>query len=225
MINMRKVTVTAILALIFLSSFVFAAQQLTVSDDSYNIQTPGGNINVQQDGNTVTMTTPNGTVRVEGQGENQRIMVTTADGQEINVDVSAVAEKVQIKSSLGITTTDIEQLRNGGKTSVQVTLSNGKNAEVKILPETASAKAIANMKAKCEVNSCTVELKEVGSGDETKVQYEVKTKKKAKVLGFIGTDMSVSADVDAESGKVIKVHKPWWSFLASEEDVSVSISA
>jgi len=32
------------------------------------------------------------------------------------------------------------------------------------------------------------------------------------------TKMKVRAQVSAESGEVIRVHKPWWAFLASETD-------
>lgn len=205
---MNKSIVLSIISLIFLSTFAFAVTQLGVSDAGadINVDTSQGNINVQ--GDSVTVNTPQGQVTVNGED----VEVTTESGKTTlksgNIEVNSQGMKVSIEN---------------GKVNVE--LSNGKNAEIKVMPATASATAIANMKAKCEANICTVELKEVGSGDEAKVQYEVKTQKKAKFLGLFGTDMPISADIDASTGKVIKVHKPWWSFLASEEDVNVSVSA
>lgn len=55
-------------------------------------------------------------------------------------------------------------------------LSNGRYAYIKILPETASAKAQEELSAKCENNNCIVELKEVGSSTNAKAAYEVEKK-------------------------------------------------
>ena len=96
------------------------------------------------------------------------------------------------------------------------TFMNGK--EIKVMPETASARALEVLGAKCAERNCTIELKEVGKGNETKIAYEVKTEKEVKVLGFIKTKMQVEAQVDAETGEVIQTKRPWWSFLAKEED-------
>lgn len=86
-------------------------------------------------------------------------------------------------------------------------LSNGRNAEIKIMPETASATAIERLG---ELNF-TVQLKEVGND---KVAYELTGNKQGKFLGIFKIIAKVQAQVDAETGKV-KVIKPWWSFLAS----------
>jgi len=108
-----------------------------------------------------------------------------------------------------------EQVQN--KTRLYAGLSNGRNAEVKIMPDRASETALARLRLKlCE--NCSLELKEVGKGNESKLAYELKTQKKAKFLGIFRTRMQVQAQVNAENGEVIQVNKPWWSFLASEED-------
>lgn len=89
-------------------------------------------------------------------------------------------------------------------------LSNGRKAEIKVMPETASAKAIERLG---ELNF-TVELKEVGKGNETKVVYELTGNKEGKFLGIFKIMVKVQTQVDAETGDV-KVIKPWWAFLAS----------
>lgn len=92
-----------------------------------------------------------------------------------------------------------------------MSLSNGRNAEIKIMPETASATAIEKLG---ELNF-TVELKEVGKGNETKAVYELTGNKEGKFLGIFNIMASEKVQVDAETGEVVKVIKPWWSFLAS----------
>lgn len=88
-------------------------------------------------------------------------------------------------------------------------LSNGRNAEIKIMPETASQKAIERLG---ELDF-TIELKEVGRGDNAQVVYELTGKKAGRFLGIFKILTRVSAQVDAETGEIIKVEKPWWSFL------------
>ena len=89
-------------------------------------------------------------------------------------------------------------------------LSNGRNAEIKIMPETASARAIERLG---QLNF-TVELKEVGKGNETRAVYELTGNKQGRFLGIFKIMAKVQAQVDAETGDV-KVIKPWWNFLAS----------
>lgn len=109
-----------------------------------------------------------------------------------------------------------EQIQN--KTRLHVTLSNGKNAEVKVMPDTASERALERLRLKVcsEENNCTLELKEVGEGEKTQLAYELQTQRKARFLGIFGTSISVRAEVNAENGEVMSVKKPWWAFLASE---------
>ena len=106
------------------------------------------------------------------------------------------------------------------RTRLYKKLSNGRNAEIKVMPDTASEKALERLRLKVcnEANNCTIELKEVRKGNETKMAYELKRERKAKFFGFIGTKMGVRAQVDAENGEIIKTRKPWWAFLASEPE-------
>ncbi len=109
-----------------------------------------------------------------------------------------------------------EQVQN--KTKLYAGLSNGKNAEIKVMPNTASETALARLRLKVcsEENNCSIQLKEVGSGEQVKLAYELKTQRKARVFGLIAAKMQVKAQVSAENGEVLRVKKPWWAFLASE---------
>mgnify|MGYP007123668444 CR=1 FL=1 len=115
---------------------------------------------------------------------------------------------------------EMKQEKVQEKTKLYMALSNGKNAEIKVMPNTASETALARLKMKvcAEENGCQIELKEVGSGEETKMAYELKTQRNSRVLGMFKARMNVEAQVDAETGELIKTNKPWWAFLASEKE-------
>ena len=114
---------------------------------------------------------------------------------------------------------DLVQEQTQEKTKITAKLSNGQNAEIKVMPDAASERAMERLELKVcsEENDCQMELKEVGKGDQIKAAYEVKAQKQAKLFGLFRTKMQVQAQIDAESGEVIQTKKPWWAFLASEE--------
>lgn len=104
------------------------------------------------------------------------------------------------------------------KSRLYARLSNGRNSEIKIMPDQASERAIERLKinACSEENNCSIELKETGKGNQTRAIYNMKAKKQARVLGLFKTKMQVEAQVDAESGEVVQSKRPWWAFMASE---------
>jgi len=88
--------------------------------------------------------------------------------------------------------------------------------KVKILPDVASQRA----RERLGELGFNVTLKEVGipiTGDKpapTKWIYNVSAEKQGKMFGLFKVKGKVSIDVDAETGEVMKVHKPWWGFMA-----------
>jgi hypothetical protein len=112
---------------------------------------------------------------------------------------------------------NLTQIRVENKVKLQATLSNGRNAEIKIMPETASQTAINMLGLKsCDESNCSIELKEVGEGNSTKIAYEVKTKKEVKALGLFKSTVEIETQIDAETGEVIEINKPWWVSIKSE---------
>ncbi|MDA3836449.1 MAG: hypothetical protein PF542_02395 [Nanoarchaeota archaeon] len=103
---------------------------------------------------------------------------------------------------------------------VRATMSNGKNAAIKIMPEVASQRALERLRLhNCnETEGCSIELKEVGQGNDTRMAYEVRGKTKAKFLGIFATNAEVSTEIDAETGEVINTRKPWWAVLAKDKN-------
>jgi len=123
-----------------------------------------------------------------------------------------IINKINTKTGLNLTLEDINN-----QTILKTLLSNGRFAEIKILPDRASERAKEVLKAKCEERNCTLELKEVGIGNKTRLAYEITTNQSSKVLLFFKRNIPLKAQIDAETGDVISVKKPWWAFLARAE--------
>jgi hypothetical protein len=132
-------------------------------------------------------------------------------------------DELEIRGQNGALVKTKLQLHNEGNASkLKVRLGNGQNAEIKIMPETASQKAIEKLRLKnCNqtINNCTIELKEVGQGNKTRAVYEAKVKKKFRLFGVFKSEKEVTTQIDAETGEEVKTKRPWWSWMASEDEV------
>jgi len=153
--------------------------------------------------------------KVEGQMEictqGYRVMYTCVSDIYIgnNTQETPILEETNVSIAKDIKATQ-EKLENNKK--LNVSLSNGRKAEIKVMPSSASETAIARLG---ELNF-TVELKETGKGENTKLNYELKAEKNSKILGLFSKKMEVKATINAETGEV-SISKPWWAFLAVEE--------
>lgn len=163
----------------------------------------------------------------EGLSEGQEFRVQIMEqnkAQLREVQLLRAQNKIMIKSGNFSANCSGECTLNESEDQIRIMkmLSNGRNAEIKIMPDTASERALERLKLKVcnEENNCTIELKEVSAKGEGNVSlaYELKRERRAKVLGLINTGMDVEAQIDAETGEVIKTNKPWWAFLASEPE-------
>ncbi len=79
--------------------------------------------------------------------------------------------------------------------------------QIKLMPSQASSKAI-NASGIVEVKSIMLEEK----GDIP--MYYVKGTKNANLLGFIPVSLEIDTSINAETGDIVSVDGPWWSFLA-----------
>jgi len=98
------------------------------------------------------------------------------------------------------------------KTSGQISIMDGKTylntKEFKVMPDTASEKAIENQQLNKEV---TIELKDTG-----KPVYEINGNKEVRLFGLFRKSMSIVSEIDASTGEVLSIKKPWWSFLSAQ---------
>jgi len=126
--------------------------------------------------------------------------IETVSGVE-TISISKIEDKLSIttKEASAITTEKliIEKSKLYLKTSAG-------NKEVKILPEEASSKAT-------EISKISeIELIE----ESQKPVYSVKGTKQARILFIFPVEMEIGTKVNAETGNIISISKPWWSFLA-----------
>lgn len=140
--------------------------------------------------------------------EDGKIMNITAgnSGKIITIEVN----KIKVNTTLELET----EADDNNKTKIILNLPDGRNVTLKILPERAAERARERLG---EMNY-TLELKQttITKGNETKVVYEVVGEKPGKFLGLFKTKGKMMTTVDAETGEIVKVKKPWWGFLASE---------
>lgn len=143
----------------------------------------------------------------------------TSDGKQMMIQERSNNQlELKVGESKAQTGLQIDSKEVSGKMVLATKLSNGKDAEIKVMPDVASKKALERLQLKncVEEDGCQLELKEVGAGDKARLAYEVKTEKQSRILGLFKKQMRVEAEVDAETGEVIRAGKPWWAFLASE---------
>ena len=233
---MKKILSTLIICLLLSASMVLAAGSQQGEPEDKGMPEPmlleEGSTAGQGQGEPVATAAE---VSTQNQGEEKQLRVQeqtqtkqqlhagnymTEKGEQLKVQ-QGTQNRMMLKvgnseasSSLELTQEQVQE-----KTQLRTKLSNGRNAEIKVMPDTASEKAQERLRLKvCNAdNGCSLELKEVGKGDQVRAAYEVQAQKQSKLLGLFGKKMQVTAQVDAENGEVIQSHKPWWAFLASEE--------
>jgi putative hemolysin len=128
-----------------------------------------------------------------------------------------IANKINAKTGMNLTAEEINS-----NVVLKAYLSNGKWAVIKTMPDSASEVAQERLQIKCAERNCTLELKEVAVNGKPKIAYDVSTKRDSKLFGLFKKNMPVVAQVDADSGEVTSVKRPWWAFLAKETGASDS---
>lgn len=186
-----------------LSGFVFGILLLSVVSAAYGSGSVDASVSANSDGSSASAGA-SASANASSKGMNE------SRGESVEDIIS----RINLRTGLNIVASEDASLGE----ILRVYLSNGRYASVKILPATASANAQAVLGAKCEERNCTIELKEVRVDGEARAAYEVAVEKNARVLGIFNAKMKVAANVDAETGAVINVKRPWWSFLAKESD-------
>ncbi len=140
----------------------------------------------------------------------------TAYSNDGVIQVSGIDLQAKVKTKVNFSSVDSQG-------NLRAQFSNGRFASLRVLPETASATAQARINASCQNNNCTLELKEVGFGNNAKLIYEVRAEKEGRFLGIFKTKAKVKVQIDAETGEVVAVKKP---FLVSiKENTSVKTTA
>lgn len=144
-------------------------------------------------------------------------------GQEVRIQNARIMarenNRLRIHANGDFADTNMS-LFQGENQALKAKLSNGRNAEIKIMPNTASETALQRLRLRVcnESNNCTIELREVGNQTQRRAAYEVQAQKRYKVLGLFRARARVRANVDAENGEVLSEDKPWWAAISTEVD-------
>jgi len=86
-------------------------------------------------------------------------------------------------------------------------------SEVKIMPDMAVYSVNAELKGTPMIKKVELKTTTETNGQETKNSYEVTTTKEAKIFGLFKVSVPTVSSVDAQTGVVLSVDKPWWNFI------------
>jgi len=86
---------------------------------------------------------------------------------------------------------------------------NNETREIKVFPDEVQEKIRERIQERLE--NQTMKLDEEGI-------YQIQAEKRARLFGFISVRARINAEIDSETGEVLRVRRPWWNFLAADEE-------
>lgn len=133
----------------------------------------------------------------------------TATGKVLTITAGNSGKTIIITHDKTNFTTEKEveiYVDENNKTIIKTTFKDGNSVEIKVMPETAAAKAISKLKLKyCnDSNNCTIEMKELTFKDKARMIYQVRVIKESRFLWFFKAKKQVMANIDAETGEEVK---------------------
>lgn len=138
---------------------------------------------------------------------------TLASGREMTVIAGKSGNTiVQVKGVNGSTSVTLYKSEDGKLYGV---FKGNVTKIIKMLPDQVKDKIREKLSKQLENEDITL------SEDGT---YEYQGKEKAKLFAFIPVKMMIRAELNPETGEVIKFKKAWWSFLA-KEDANIIVGA
>ncbi|MDO8668668.1 MAG: hypothetical protein Q7K65_00030 [Candidatus Buchananbacteria bacterium] len=189
-------------------------------DDSYIINEDGTKC-LKPTMPTVVIAPSVGFINAEFDASSSEVTLKTDAQKDIIVaPKEGLKALISVESSIGQKDISVESNPAGKNTIIisgKVTVSTKEavrvgdeklfinNQEIKIMPDTASEKAIATLELKKDI---VIELKDTG-----KPVYEISGKKEVKILYLFKAEMTIKTEVNTETGDLENIKKPWWSFL------------
>ena len=155
-----------------------------------------------------------GKTTIKDNNAKKQATITSKDGFGVIVSVKSEGvtqtKKVTVESRVSSGKTNISVGQISASTEESITVKENKiflkQKEVEIMPDEAKGTAIIS----AELTSvATTELKT----EEQKPIYSVQGVRSSKLLFFIPVSIDITIKVDATSGNMISIQKPWWSFL------------
>lgn len=122
--------------------------------------------------------------------------MTVIAGKSGNVIVQVKGENM---------TTNVTLYKSEGKV---YGIFKGNETKEVILPDEARLKIEERLRARAEIRNMVL--------DEEGV-YKIEAYKRSRLFWMISVQKRINANVDAETGEIIRMRVPWWSFLARDE--------
>lgn len=158
--------------------------------------------------------------------ERRRFVDANGEVQEVRVEIEErvredgrVERKVKYKTEDGEdheieSEIEIEEEDENGEVRFKAKLSDGSEKEVKVLPQQASEIAREQFISR----DIEIEIRERTDRNVPQVVYYIESGKEGRFLGVFKLRMRVDGEIDAETGELIELNKPWWAFLVAEPD-------
>jgi len=212
-----KKELVMIFILMFAISFAFAAQENVQSGnqnkDAITNQYPKGNLTQAQIGEIIQNKN-----RLRIQAQNQECPSNcSCDGSTIKCRLQNATREMTITA--GNSGNTIVQVKNtNASTQVQLykaedgkVYAQFKNNETKeiILPDEIKTRIEARLRERVHLNNTNITLNEDGT-------YQIEARKRARLLWAIPVQERVNAQVDAETGEILRQRNSWWGFLARD---------
>ncbi|MDP2973936.1 MAG: thioredoxin domain-containing protein, partial [Candidatus Diapherotrites archaeon] len=150
-------------------------------------------------------------IRIEPAPKEVIEATATTSVQPIEVEFNIAQTKERIKISKTSNATIVLEDKEGKSAEISEPIqidANGlkvKGKQIQIMPGDALQKA----REKTSSTAKEIKLKVVGE----KPVYEIKAVQNARLLWFIPIEMQIKTVVNAQTGGIESVEKPWWSFL------------
>ncbi len=120
---------------------------------------------------------------------------------------------VQVKGINGSTKVILYKSEDG---KVYGVFRNNETRRIKLLPDQVQERIRERLEKRFEDENIT--LNEDGS-------YEYRAHKRARLFFIFPVRLKVQAEIDSETGEIMKVRNPWWGFLAKDEKAEPILGA
>jgi len=124
-------------------------------------------------------------------------------GREMRVMAGESGNVVVISKDVNAST-NVTLYHHNGK--IYGNFRNNETKEI-ILPDEAQSRLQEQLRTRAEVRNMTLDDEGI---------YRIKAYKRARLFWMISVQKRVEANVDAETGEIIRMRVPWWSFLAKD---------
>ncbi len=154
--------------------------------------------------------------------ERKRFIDENGNRIEIKTETKIKDGKEEIKIKLKVNgfeaevDGEVEEDLEENKTKLKIELSNGRKAEIKIMPHQASERALEVLRSL----NFTIELREDNETDRNipRLIYHIEANKTGRFVGIFKLKLRFETEIDSETGEITEFNKPWWAFLVSGEE-------